>query len=475
MSSSLDGDLIKKYSQQSDFLNRQLKFENELRKLSSENARKDAIFKYLKLVTSNEPITYKDFPKVRGDRRALGEVRQRKDSGERAGCRSTTQHYAQGDLRSADDHLDADVRNLLAVCAHTRSEQPADLFAGRREQRDRLAALLLRIGTAVLLSEPADRELRFHTEKRGEKSAHTPLSHQTGHFARCIATGDRRYGPQSNCGGEPAQRAGQFDWRSEFGQCGRLLSECAVQRPAIVLLDCQRSPDRRGHLEPLSEDVKEIELESQECISVAGVGEAGDRSNCAVNSALFNEPNDVVYSEKENVLYVVDTNNHKIKLLNLDKSQVNTMRINFIKRMTTETNNKIVKELPLLKVSKPDKTSWFEVSQNEVSFSDFNQQPSIKVAFTEQAPHFTKFTLEGIINVYYCSTMEEFCSFKEVTFKIPVIIDPHDIRNDCFNVDLTFELRIWGIKTMLPVGWKKVGALENWRQQRSQHVNSAGY
>lgn len=89
-----------------------------------------------------------------------------------------------------------------------------------------------------------------------------------------------------------------------------------------------------------------------------------------------------------------------------------------------------------------DKSSWFEISQNEVSFTDFNNQPCIKVRFTELAPHFTKFTLEGIINVYYCSTMEEFCSFKEVTFKIPVIIDPHDIRNDCFNVDLTFELKL---------------------------------
>lgn len=219
--------------------------------------------------------------------------------------------------------------------------------------------------------------------------------------------------------------------------------------------------------------VKEIEFDSQECISIAGFGEPGNRSNCAINSALFNEPNDVVYSERENLLYVVDTNNHQIKLLKLDKNQVNTLKINFIKRITTETNNKIVKELPLLKVSKrnilsfksnflfskdfrpskgathffklnilADKTSWFEISQNEISFTDFNNQPTIKVLFTEVAPHFTKFTLEGIVNVYYCSTTEEFCSFKEVTFKIPVIIDPHDIRNDCFNVDLTFELKV---------------------------------
>lgn len=63
MSSNLDNDLIKKYRTQSDFLNRQSKFENELRKLSSETARKDAIFKYLKMITSNPPITYNDFPK----------------------------------------------------------------------------------------------------------------------------------------------------------------------------------------------------------------------------------------------------------------------------------------------------------------------------------------------------------------------------------------------------------------------------
>ena len=117
---------------------------------------------------------------------------------------------------------------------------------------------------------------------------------------------------------------------------------------------------------------------------MAGVGEAGDRSNCAVNSALFNEPNDVVYSEKENVVYVVDTNNHKIKLLNLDKSQVNTMRINFIKRMTTETNNKIVKELPLLKVSKRNTLSF---KSNFLFGKDF--RPS------KGATHFFKLNILG--------------------------------------------------------------------------------
>lgn len=117
---------------------------------------------------------------------------------------------------------------------------------------------------------------------------------------------------------------------------------------------------------------------------MAGVGEPGDRSNCSVNSALLNEPNDVVYSEKEDVVYVVDTNNHKIKLLNLDKNQVNTMRINFIKRMTTETNNKIVKELPLLKVSKRNTLSF---KSNFLFGKDF--RPSVG------ASHFFKLNILG--------------------------------------------------------------------------------
>lgn len=58
-----NSELFKKYQLQSEFLTRQVKFETELRKLNSKSDRKDAIFNYLKLITSNPPITYADFPK----------------------------------------------------------------------------------------------------------------------------------------------------------------------------------------------------------------------------------------------------------------------------------------------------------------------------------------------------------------------------------------------------------------------------
>ena len=136
----------------------------------------------------------------------------------------------------------------------------------------------------------------------------------------------------------------------------------------------------------LNFQIKEIEFDSQECLSVAGVGEPGSRSNCPISSALFNEPNDVVYSDTNNCLYVTDTNNHKIKLINLDKNQVNTLKINFIKRITTETNNRIVKELPLLKVSKRNILSF---KSNFIFSKDF--KPS------KGATNFFKLNILGMI------------------------------------------------------------------------------
>lgn len=95
----------------------------------------------------------------------------------------------------------------------------------------------------------------------------------------------------------------------------------------------------------------------------------------------------MVYSKKENSIYVVDTNNHKIKLLNLNKNQINTLKVNFIKRITTETNNKIVKELPLLKVSKRNMLCF---KSNFLFSKDF--RPS------KGATHFFKLNILGELN-----------------------------------------------------------------------------
>lgn len=50
------------------------------------------------------------------------------------------------------------------------------------------------------------------------------------------------------------------------------------------------------------------------------MGEAGDRSGCRLIDAQFNEPGGICCYE--NYLYVADTNNHKIKVINLDSDWV---------------------------------------------------------------------------------------------------------------------------------------------------------
>ena len=48
--------------------------------------------------------------------------------------------------------------------------------------------------------------------------------------------------------------------------------------------------------------------------------------------------------------------------------------------------------------------------------------------------------MEGLVTVYYCSTTEDFCSFKEVNFKIPLLIEPGERSADYLQLELTFEL-----------------------------------
>jgi hypothetical protein len=87
-----------------------------------------------------------------------------------------------------------------------------------------------------------------------------------------------------------------------------------------------------------------------------------------------------------------------------------------------------------------DAYSYLEVDRCDYPINDFSAQPAIEVRVNDSAPELTKFTLEGVLTVYYCSTTEDFCSFKELIFKIPVLIEPDESRADFLQLELTFEL-----------------------------------
>jgi thiol-disulfide isomerase/thioredoxin/sugar lactone lactonase YvrE len=73
--------------------------------------------------------------------------------------------------------------------------------------------------------------------------------------------------------------------------------------------------------------IKSIGIETRTCITFAGTGEAGFADG-DVEQSRFDEPGGLSYAAGQ--LYVADTNNHAIRVIDLRAQQVSTLRINGI-------------------------------------------------------------------------------------------------------------------------------------------------
>lgn len=73
--------------------------------------------------------------------------------------------------------------------------------------------------------------------------------------------------------------------------------------------------------------IKVVDPKAKHCSSVAGTGEAGDTVGPDFNQSCFNEPGGLCVSDGGRTLYVADTNNHQIKVLDLDSKTVSLFPI----------------------------------------------------------------------------------------------------------------------------------------------------
>ncbi|XP_047232863.1 NHL repeat-containing protein 2 isoform X2 [Girardinichthys multiradiatus] len=71
--------------------------------------------------------------------------------------------------------------------------------------------------------------------------------------------------------------------------------------------------------------IKVVDPKTKQCTTLAGTGEAGDTLGPQFTKTSFNEPGGICVGGK--LLYVADTNNHKIKVLNLDSNTVSLFHI----------------------------------------------------------------------------------------------------------------------------------------------------
>lgn len=72
--------------------------------------------------------------------------------------------------------------------------------------------------------------------------------------------------------------------------------------------------------------IKVIDPVATTCTTLAGCGKAGYKDG-AFTEALFNEPGDLQFSPDCKCLYVADTNNHKIRVLDMQKKNVSTLTL----------------------------------------------------------------------------------------------------------------------------------------------------
>ncbi|KAM3592304.1 uncharacterized protein V6R79_016380 [Siganus canaliculatus] len=73
--------------------------------------------------------------------------------------------------------------------------------------------------------------------------------------------------------------------------------------------------------------IKVVEPKTKQCSTLAGTGEAGDALGPNFNKSCFNEPGGICVGDNGRVLYVADTNNHQVKVLDLASKTVSPFPI----------------------------------------------------------------------------------------------------------------------------------------------------
>ncbi|XP_066549239.1 NHL repeat-containing protein 2 isoform X2 [Amia ocellicauda] len=226
--------------------------------------------------------------------------------------------------------------------------------------------------------------------------------------------------------------------------------------------------------------IKVVDPKSKQCATLAGTGEASNDVGPGFSQSTFNEPGGLHVGESGRILYVADTNNHQIKILDLD-----TLTVSVLPVLAEEVVDAFVKPSTAVKkmLKLPKSTPKIEMSPLSVSSGQNVQiQLSLKLPagtkLTKEAPSFWALSAEGdewllqgqhetgdIMDlshplaitaaiptsirtpsptlcvsacVYYCSSGGSACMMKAVLFKQPLQID-NKAEGDLAKVVLSYN------------------------------------
>ncbi|KAG7227921.1 hypothetical protein INR49_013715 [Caranx melampygus] len=100
-----------------------------------------------------------------------------------------------------------------------------------------------------------------------------------------------------------------------------------------------------GERDPM---IKVVDPKTKQCSTLAGTGEAGGTTGPEFIKSCFNEPGGICVGDNGKLLYVADTNNHQIKMLDLDSKTVSLFPISMDSTDSVPTKLSAPAKAPML-------------------------------------------------------------------------------------------------------------------------------
>uniref|UniRef100_UPI00398EFA1A NHL repeat-containing protein 2 isoform X1 n=2 Tax=Pristiophorus japonicus TaxID=55135 RepID=UPI00398EFA1A len=243
-----------------------------------------------------------------------------------------------------------------------------------------------------------------------------------------------------------------------FGDLDGIGINAKLQHPLGVAWN-----EKRGLLyvaDSYNHKIKVINPKTKRCATLAGTGKASNVIGPNFNQTTFNEPGDVCVGEHGNVLYVVDTNNHQIKVLDLEMQTVSVLPTSSLDAVDASKSVKPKKVLRLPKSADSVQMAPLVVSSGQILQFHLKIDLPEGAQLTEGAPSFWAMLAEGhewlfvgqkisgeivdLVNepevlfvvpaqvqtnglllsidvcLYFCSKNDNNCQMKGVSFKQPL-------------------------------------------------------
>ncbi|KAL7990601.1 hypothetical protein Chor_014031 [Crotalus horridus] len=225
-----------------------------------------------------------------------------------------------------------------------------------------------------------------------------------------------------------------------FGDVDGAGMNAKLQHPLGLTWDKKRSllyvADSYNH------KIKFVDPKMKNCATLAGTGEASNVIGSSITTSTFNEPGGLCVEDGGQFLYIADTNNHQIKVIDLETRTVSLLpllhidTVDSINRGSVKMSDKA--ELPKLPKSAPH----FQLPSLTVSPGQalqfvlmLNLPPNTNL--TEEAPSSWFFTAEGnewlLCDPHISGTIADI-------FKQPII--PFQLPTNCLSAEALLSINV---------------------------------